>query len=186
MAKKANYGRNRYMEEKGIVASDCLPPEPRCPLTRHHRLGGGQRASRRWCHAAVVPHGGGASRRWCLAAVVPGGAGAWRRWCLAALVPGGAGAWRVAAVVPRGGGASWRWCLAAVVPHGAGASRRWCLAAVVPSGGGASWRQAVGRGLRLETIAGINPFLLVVAVHVFQGVKVKVPFPPIPSQPWLR
>ena len=23
---------NRDMEEKGIVATDCLPPEPRCPL----------------------------------------------------------------------------------------------------------------------------------------------------------
>ena len=30
---------NRDKEEKGIVARDCLPPEPRCPLPRHHRLG---------------------------------------------------------------------------------------------------------------------------------------------------
>ena len=35
---------NHDMEEKGIVARDCLPPEPRCPLTRHHG-GGGQRGS---------------------------------------------------------------------------------------------------------------------------------------------
>ena len=28
---------NRDMEEKGIVACDCLPPEHRCPLPRHHR-----------------------------------------------------------------------------------------------------------------------------------------------------
>ncbi|CAL8250921.1 unnamed protein product [Boreogadus saida] len=27
---------NRDMEEKGIVACDCLPPEPCCPLPRHH------------------------------------------------------------------------------------------------------------------------------------------------------
>ena len=30
---------NHDMEEKGIVASDCLPLEPRCPLPRDHRLG---------------------------------------------------------------------------------------------------------------------------------------------------
>ena len=47
------------MEEKGIVALDCLPSEPRCPLTRPHRLESGQRASRRWCLTAVVPRGGG-------------------------------------------------------------------------------------------------------------------------------
>jgi hypothetical protein len=41
---------NREMEEKGIVVRDCLPPEPRCPLSRHHRreepppLGGGSSA----------------------------------------------------------------------------------------------------------------------------------------------
>jgi hypothetical protein len=32
---------NRDMEEKGIVARDCLPPEPRCPphaAVRHQRL----------------------------------------------------------------------------------------------------------------------------------------------------
>ena len=35
------------------------PPEPRCPPTRHHRLSSRQRASRRWCLAAVVPSGCG-------------------------------------------------------------------------------------------------------------------------------
>ncbi|CAL8388825.1 unnamed protein product [Boreogadus saida] len=33
---------NRDMEEKGIVACDCLPPEHRCPLPRHDCLGSGQ------------------------------------------------------------------------------------------------------------------------------------------------
>ena len=32
-------------------------------------------------------------------------------------------------------------------------------------------------GLKWETIAGNNPFLVHVAAHVFQGVKAKVPFP---------
>jgi hypothetical protein len=36
---------NCDMEEKGIVVHDCLPPEPRCPLPRHHRLSSGQRGS---------------------------------------------------------------------------------------------------------------------------------------------
>ena len=49
------------MEEKWIVARDCLPPELRYPLTRQHCLRSGQHASRRWCLAAVVPRGGGAS-----------------------------------------------------------------------------------------------------------------------------
>ncbi|CAL8338702.1 unnamed protein product [Boreogadus saida] len=38
---------NRDMEEKGIVARACLPPEPRCPLPAPWRrwcLGSGQRA----------------------------------------------------------------------------------------------------------------------------------------------
>ena len=53
-------------------------------------------------------------------------------------------------------------------------------------GGGASvlgsrqW--AAGSGHRRETIAGNNPFLLHVAVHVLQGVKAKVPFPPRQSR----
>ena len=54
-------------------------------------------------------------------------------------------------------------------------------AAVVPRGGGQ--REA---GLRRETIAGNNAFLLHVVVHLHQGVKAKVPSPPIPSRPWLR
>ena len=37
-------GLNRDMEEKVIVARDCLPPEPRCPLPRDHR-GGQSRAT---------------------------------------------------------------------------------------------------------------------------------------------
>ncbi|CAL8370732.1 unnamed protein product [Boreogadus saida] len=28
-----------------IVDHDCLPPEPRCPLPRHHHLGSGQGAA---------------------------------------------------------------------------------------------------------------------------------------------
>ncbi|CAL8259298.1 unnamed protein product [Boreogadus saida] len=55
---------NRDMEEKGIVARDCLPPGPRCPLpaaTRHHRREAppprGTTATR---HAARF-RGGGAS-----------------------------------------------------------------------------------------------------------------------------
>ena len=46
---------------------------------------------------------------------------------------------------------------------------RWCLVVVVPR----QW----AAGLRRETIAGNNPFLLHVMVHVLQGVKAKVPFP---------
>ena len=48
-------------------------------------------------------------------------------------------------MVPRGVGVSWRWCLVALVPRGVGQR-----AAVL-------WR---------EIIAGNNPFLLLVAVHV--------------------
>ncbi|CAL8390858.1 unnamed protein product [Boreogadus saida] len=48
------------------------------------------------------------------------------------------------------------------------------------SGGGPS------AGLKLETFAANNPFLLHVVVHVLEGVKAKVPSPPIHSQPWLR
>ena len=33
-------------------------------------------------------------------------------------------------------------------------------------------------GLKRETFAANNPFLLHVVVHVLEGVKVKVPFPP--------
>ena len=55
------------MEEKGIVARVCLPPEPRCR---------GTTAS----ETVSVPRGGGASRRWCLTAVVPRGGGASRWW----------------------------------------------------------------------------------------------------------
>ena len=44
--------------------------------------------------------------------------------------------------------------------------------ALVPRGGGTS-----AAGLQWETIAGINPFLLHVAVYVLKGVKAKVPFP---------
>ena len=38
---------NRDMEEKGIVARACFPPEPRCPLPAVRRwcLGSGQRGS---------------------------------------------------------------------------------------------------------------------------------------------
>ncbi|CAL8250324.1 unnamed protein product [Boreogadus saida] len=39
---------NRDMEEKGIVARECLPLEPRFPLPRDHRLGAA-RCRRRWC-----------------------------------------------------------------------------------------------------------------------------------------
>ena len=48
-------------------------------------------------------------------------------------------------------------------------------AAVVPRGGCALRQRAAGH--RRETIAGNNPFLLHVVVHVLQGVKAKVPFP---------
>ena len=41
-------------------------------------------------------------------------------------------------------------------------------------------------GLKWETFAANNPFLLHVVVHVLEGVKAKVPFPPNHSQPWLR
>ena len=57
--------------------------------------------------------------------------------------------------------------------RGGGASRRRCLVAVVPGGGGQR-----AAGLQWETIAANNPFLLHVVVHVLQGVKAKVPFPP--------
>ena len=54
-----------------------------------------------------------------------------------------------------------------------GASRRWGLAAVGP-------RQRAAQGpLRPETVAGNNPFLLHVALHVLQGVKAKVSFPQV-------
>ena len=85
---------NRDMAEKGIIARDCLQPEPLCPLTP----------------------------------------------------------------TPR--------------------KRAACLAAV-----GSGQR---AEGIWRETITGNNPFLFLVAVHVLQGVKAEVPFPPIPSQPWLR
>ena len=48
-------------------------------------------------------------------------------------------------------------------------------AVLVLRGGGASRQRAAG--LRRETIAGNNPFLLHVVVHVLQGDKAKVPFP---------
>ena len=41
--------------EKGIVARDCLPPEPCCPLPRHRRLGSGQRGSGRGQSRATIP-----------------------------------------------------------------------------------------------------------------------------------
>ena len=54
---------NHDMEEKGIVSRDRLPPEPRCPLPRHHRLSSGQHrgtiAPQRWGLAMVVPLGSG-------------------------------------------------------------------------------------------------------------------------------
>ncbi|CAL8321476.1 unnamed protein product [Boreogadus saida] len=43
-----------------------------------------------------------------------------------------------------------------------------------PSAAGSGEREA---GLEWETIAGNNPFLLHVGVHVLQGVKAKAPFP---------
>ena len=39
---------NQDMEQKGIVARECLPLEPRYPLPRNHRLGTA-RCRRRWC-----------------------------------------------------------------------------------------------------------------------------------------
>ena len=39
---------NHDMEEKGIVARECLPLEPRFPLPRDHRLGAA-RCRRWWC-----------------------------------------------------------------------------------------------------------------------------------------
>ena len=47
------------------------------------------------------------------------------------------------------------------------------------SGGGPS------AGLKRETFAANNPFLLSVVVYVLEGFKAKVPFPPIHSQTWL-
>ena len=38
-------------------------------------------------------------------------------------------------------------------------------------------QRTAGKGLKRETIAGNNPFVLHVMVHVLQGVKAKVPFP---------
>ncbi|CAL8336524.1 unnamed protein product [Boreogadus saida] len=43
---------NREMEEKGIVARDRLPPESRCPLLMHHRLGAPPGHHRRGAMAA--------------------------------------------------------------------------------------------------------------------------------------
>ncbi|CAL8388482.1 unnamed protein product [Gadus morhua 'NCC'] len=114
---------------------------------------------------AVVccPGSGGASRRWCCPGSGQRGTISPRQVHLpAALVP----RQRVAGSGQRSGtSATWHWCLAAVVPRGGGAS---------------------SAGLWRETIAGNNPFFLHVAVHVLQGVKAEVPFPPIPPQPWLR
>ena len=46
---------NVDMEEKGIVALDCLLPKPRCPLLGHHRLGSGQRGSGGRQSRAIIP-----------------------------------------------------------------------------------------------------------------------------------
>ncbi|CAL8237537.1 unnamed protein product [Boreogadus saida] len=51
---------NHDMEEKGIVARNCLPLEPRFPLPRDHRLGAA-RCRRRWCLSAARCRGGGPS-----------------------------------------------------------------------------------------------------------------------------
>ena len=48
--------KNHDMEEKGIVACDCLPLEP---LLRDHRLGAA-RCRRRWCLSTDPCRGGGA------------------------------------------------------------------------------------------------------------------------------
>ena len=45
------------MEEEGIVASDCLPLEPRFPLPRDQRLGVA-RCRRRWCLSDARCKGG--------------------------------------------------------------------------------------------------------------------------------
>ena len=68
-------------------------------------------------------------------------------------------------------------CIYLYIGAGRGFLRRWSPTASVPRGGGAP-----AAGLRRETIAGNNPFLLHVAVHVLQGVKAKVPFPQFLSQ----
>ncbi|CAL8378954.1 unnamed protein product [Boreogadus saida] len=49
---------NQDMEEKGIVARECLLLEPRYPLPRNHRLGAA-RCRRRWCLSAACCGGGG-------------------------------------------------------------------------------------------------------------------------------
>ncbi|CAL8336564.1 unnamed protein product [Boreogadus saida] len=56
---------NHDMEEKGIVARECLPLEPRFPLPRDHHLSAA-RCRRRWCLGADHCRGGGpsAGRLW--------------------------------------------------------------------------------------------------------------------------
>ena len=57
---------NRDMEEKGIDALDCLPPEPRCPqplgttAARHHRREARCLLLRRWCLVGGQRGSGGA------------------------------------------------------------------------------------------------------------------------------
>ena len=50
---------NCEMEEKGIVARDCLPPEPRCRAALMEPRGGGGALWRWWCPVAVMEHRGG-------------------------------------------------------------------------------------------------------------------------------
>ncbi|CAL8368955.1 unnamed protein product [Boreogadus saida] len=60
---------NHDMEEKGIVARECLLLEPRFPLLRDHRLG----AARCSLQEAVVPKRCLLPRRWCLGSQAPAG-----------------------------------------------------------------------------------------------------------------
>ena len=81
-----NFGLDspKYMyhdvEEKGIVARECQPLEPRCPLPRDHRLGAA-RCRRRWCLNAARCRGGGPSaerlQRETIAATIPFSSMSW-------------------------------------------------------------------------------------------------------------